>query len=68
MIPEFQGNWQRRTPVRPVPNLEDPATQPVYDDELRQFAGDEIEPLDLNESRAAIKPTTWHTCEWGTPS
>ena len=36
------------------------ATQHVNDDELRRFMGDDIEPIDLNQSRHEIKPTTWH--------
>lgn len=39
--------------------VEDNSTRPVSNADVSRVMG-EVEPLDLNESRNDIKPTTWH--------
>lgn len=37
-----------------------PVTEPISQSDLHDFLGDDVEPVDLNQSRSEIKPTTWH--------
>ncbi len=62
-----RSNSQERLEREDDPRRDDPdwpvetrRTREIDSDDLRRLAGDDIEPLDLNTARSAVKRTVWH--------